>query len=67
MQQNSNKGAERDGARENAAQNKPLSETIPNAHAAGDGAMERDKDTILDAQQEQQERKEERDAGKEAY
>ena len=25
----------------------PLSETIENAHASGDGALERDKDTIL--------------------
>ena len=29
----------------------PLSETIENAHASGDGALERDKDTILPAKE----------------
>jgi hypothetical protein len=33
----------------------PLSESIPNANASGDGAMRRDKDTILEQDQENRE------------
>ena len=66
MQQNENKGAEKDGAKENA-QNKPLSETIANAHAAGDGAMERDRDTIFNAKEEKQGQEEQKDTSNEPY
>ena len=33
----------------------PLSENIPNAHASGDGAMRRDKDTILEPDEDNKE------------
>mgnify|MGYP003578729891 CR=1 FL=1 len=32
----------------------PLSETIENAHASGDGSLERDKDTIIPAKEGEQ-------------
>ena len=47
---------------------RPLSDTIENAHAAGDGAIERDKDTVLAPKEDgQQERENEDRSTNEAY
>ena len=49
MQTKENKEAANAPLTETNKENKPLSETIENAHASGDGALERDKDTIIPA------------------
>ncbi len=47
---------------------RPLSDTIENAHASGDGAFERDKDTVLAPKEEgQQESEKESRSTNEAY
>lgn len=46
--------AQKTPANNTAKSGVPLSETIENAHASGDGALERDKDTILPPKESEQ-------------
>jgi hypothetical protein len=61
--------ANKNNQEENSQKEKlPLSQTIENAHASGDGAIERDKDTILPPKEEKKENDSERAAiNNEAY
>ena len=61
--------ANKNNQEENSQKEKlPLSQTIENAHASGDGAIERDKDTILNPKEEKKVSDSERAAGNnEAY
>mgnify|MGYP003575048405 CR=1 FL=1 len=47
MQQDGKKDQENKAPIKNSAAETPLSQTIANAHAAGDGTLERDKDTLI--------------------
>ncbi len=57
---------ENEASKENTV--RPLSDTIENAHAAGDGAIERDKDTVLAPKEEGKQESEKEDrSNNEAY